>query len=42
MSEPDWNQGCAGYGIEPGKECRDCLLQREHYGYRLVNGRWVR
>lgn len=38
--EPNWQEGCAGDGVKPGKECRDCLFQRGHFGYALVNGQW--
>lgn len=40
-TEPDWKDGCAGNGIKPGEECRDCLAQREYHGYALANGQWA-
>lgn len=38
--EPDWNDGCVDK--KPGDECADCLYQRKYFGYKLVNGTWVK
>jgi hypothetical protein len=35
--EPNWDEGC-----RVGEECPDCLHQRAHFGYELVNGAWVK
>lgn len=40
--EPNWNDGCQGDGIAPGKECRDCIIQRAYFGYKLIGGKWVK